>query len=506
MPNGRYRVLASRFAAGKPLGNFRYYGTRPDDPNDIVPHEHRRELRGARVFGAWLNHDDSRGVNSLDMLTTEGDRNYVKHYMFDFGSIMGSGTVFAQRHRAGNEYIFESRPGWLTLATLGLYTRPWLHYTIRTCRRRSAGSRATPSIPRSGSPNTRTRRSTTCGADDAFWAARIVSRFSDETIRAIVEKARYTDPRATDYITATLIKRRDKVLKTWLAGVNPLVDFALSDGGELTFANAAVDAGAGADPGGYRAVWSSFDNLTRESKQIGETTGTGTRLRAPAGLPSAPNAFIKIEIAADRRPAGVLEDAGAGVFLRGRDRHGSWWAWSGEKNRPRFCSGLLKRLLQTLVHGIEHLDSGEVLVVRFDERPRREVRARALDHLVHRARVVVPAFAVAPVLLGELPALERGPLTILEAAQLLVGRDVQPELHEHDAVIGELLLERVDLVVGALPLRWRRESLDALDQHAAVPAAVENRDHARARQMPPEAPEVVMGALFVGRRGDGHHA
>jgi hypothetical protein len=34
---GKYRVLASRFADGKPLGNFRYYGTRPDDPNDIFP-------------------------------------------------------------------------------------------------------------------------------------------------------------------------------------------------------------------------------------------------------------------------------------------------------------------------------------------------------------------------------------------------------------------------------------------------------------------------------------
>src|SRR4029453_8477115 len=120
LENGRYRVLVSRFAPGKPLGNFRYYGQRPDDPNDVVLHEHRRELRGARVFGAWLNHDDSRGINSLAMLATTGGKGWIKHYMFDFGSILGSGTIYAQRHRSGNEYIFEQRPGWLTLATLGL--------------------------------------------------------------------------------------------------------------------------------------------------------------------------------------------------------------------------------------------------------------------------------------------------------------------------------------------------------------------------------------------------
>jgi hypothetical protein len=298
LPNGNFRVLASRFASGKPLGNFRYYGTRPDDPNDIVPHEHRRELRGARVFGAWLNHDDSRGVNSLDFLVTEGSRNWVKHYMFDFGSIMGSGTVHAQVHRAGNEYIFEAKPGWLTLATLGLYTRPWLHYDyprVPASVGRFEGDffeadKWKPEYPNPAFKNMR--------ADDAFWAARIVSKFTNDAIRAVVEKARYSDPKATEYITATLIKRRDKVLKTWLAGVNPLVDFALSEAGELTFANAAVEAKVGVDPGGYHAAWSSFDNATRESRSIGETSGTGPRLRAPAGLPAMPNAYIKVEIAA----------------------------------------------------------------------------------------------------------------------------------------------------------------------------------------------------------------
>ena len=47
-------------------------GTRPDDPNDIHPHQHRRELRGLRVFAAWLNHDDSRSINSLDTLVRAG--------------------------------------------------------------------------------------------------------------------------------------------------------------------------------------------------------------------------------------------------------------------------------------------------------------------------------------------------------------------------------------------------------------------------------------------------
>ena len=123
--DGTYRAIASRFADGRPLGHFRYFGTRPDDPNDIFPHEHRRELRGARVFATWLNHDDSRGINSLDMLEGEPGRRWVKHYMFDFGSILGSGTYGAQKPRAGNEYIFEWKPGLMTLATLGLYFKPW---------------------------------------------------------------------------------------------------------------------------------------------------------------------------------------------------------------------------------------------------------------------------------------------------------------------------------------------------------------------------------------------
>jgi hypothetical protein len=125
-PNGKYRALASRFAEGRPAGYFKYYGTRPDDPNDIFLHEHRRELRGNRVFSAWLNHDDSRALNSLDMLVGDAGKQSITHYMFDFGSILGSGSTVPNAPRGGNEYLLEWKPGLLTLATLGLYFRPWI--------------------------------------------------------------------------------------------------------------------------------------------------------------------------------------------------------------------------------------------------------------------------------------------------------------------------------------------------------------------------------------------
>ncbi len=260
-------MLVSRFADGKPLGNFRYYGTRPDDPNDIVPHEHRRELRGARVFGAWLNHDDSRGVNSLDMLVEAQNRRYVKHYMFDFGSIMGSGTVYAQRHRPGNEYILEWKPGWLTLATLGALHAPMdAHSTIRTCRRRSAGLRAEAFQPAVWKPEYPNSAFDNMRPDDAFWAARICRRFRRRRDpRHRREGALHRSARDGVHDADAAARGGRRCCRRWLTQVNPLVDFALSDTGELTFANAAEQAGVAAPA---RAIASSGrDSTTRPASR-----------------------------------------------------------------------------------------------------------------------------------------------------------------------------------------------------------------------------------------------
>jgi hypothetical protein len=331
LPNGKYRATLSRFADGKPVGFFRYYGTRPDDPNDIHPHEPRRELRANRVFAAWLNHDDSRGINTLDMLESAEGRRYIRHYMFDFGSIMGSGSTMAQVPRAGNEYILEWAPALKTLATFGLYVRPWI--TVDYWEEARAVGRFEseffdpvawrPEYPNPAFDNMR--------GDDAFWGARLVARFSDDAIAAIVAKGRYSEPGAADYITRTLIRRRDKVLHTWLTAVNPIAEPWMTTGGVVTFENAAVAAGVATPPAEYVMTWSRFDNT------IGAPAGESVQRRVTEPRAVAPPALIgeaefisvKVETIHSDFPHWQLP-----VILTFRRETGGWQAVGLERSVP----------------------------------------------------------------------------------------------------------------------------------------------------------------------------
>jgi hypothetical protein len=296
LPNGKYRATLSRFADGKPLGYFKYYGTRRDDPNDIHPHEHRRELRANRVFSAWLNHDDSRGINSLDMLQGPDGRKFVRHYMFDFGSIMGSGSTTAQVPRAGNEYILEWGPALKTLFTLGLYVRPWItvdYWEEARSVGRFEGDFFDPLAWRPEYPNPAFDN---MRGDDAFWGARLVARFSNEAIRAIVDKAHYSEPGAADHIVNTLIKRRDKVLAAWLTAVNPLAEPRLGTDGTLTFENAALAARVASPPASYVLTWSRFDNASGAATGSPvETQATDTRAAAPPAILQGA-AFVRVAV------------------------------------------------------------------------------------------------------------------------------------------------------------------------------------------------------------------
>ena len=279
--DGRFRVLASRTLPGTPVGPFKYFGTRADDPNDIFPHEHRRELRGLRAFSAWLKHDDSRSINSLDTLVTNGDRTVVRHHLIDFDSTLGS-ALAAQKPRAGNEYIWEARPTLLTMLTFGFWVRPWIkvHYPAYPAIGNLEAAyfrpeRWKPDYPNPAFDNAR--------GDDLFWAARRVMAVTDDQIRAAVAAAEYSDEGAAAYMGDVIIARRDKIGLQWLTAVNPLVDFALDASGTLTFVNIAAATRLVTAPDGYELVWGTFDNATGQATGVGAPVpATSERSQAPA--------------------------------------------------------------------------------------------------------------------------------------------------------------------------------------------------------------------------------
>jgi hypothetical protein len=293
-PDGTYRALASRFAPGKPVGQFRYYGTRPDDPNDIYPHEHRRELRGARVFAAWVNHDDSRANNTLDMLEGDGGTAAVRHYMFDFGSIMGSGTTGPDNARSGRGHLLDGPTAWRILRTFGLWAPAWARRHLGPYHPSVGPFTAEGFDPEDWKAEYPNTAFLNMRPDDAFWGARRVAAFTDEQLKLLVEQGRYSDPEAETQVTQALIGRRDRIARTWLTKVTPLVSPSLTDG-RLRFANAAVDAGAATPPTQYVVHWQRFDNDTGEHTRVSAPVNSATP-EAPFPAELATEAYVAARV------------------------------------------------------------------------------------------------------------------------------------------------------------------------------------------------------------------
>ena len=297
-PDGSYRVVASRALPGKPIGRLRFYGTRPDDPNDIVSHENRRELRGYGVFAAWLNHVDAKSINSLDTLVSENGRSHVRHNLIDFGSALGSGGVGPADFWAGEEYLVEPASVGKQLIGFGFSFPKWHtepYYESPSIGRVPANN--TDFDPDAWKPRVRNQAFVSARPDDKFWAARKLATLTTPLLRAAVRAGEFGDPDAEDFLVRALAQRRDAIARAYLTAVNPIADPRLADG-ILSFTNAAVDADVARAPRSYRAFWWAFDNATGETRRIGETWGGTTSLTAPANLPAQDGVFTKVQLSA----------------------------------------------------------------------------------------------------------------------------------------------------------------------------------------------------------------
>lgn len=226
--DGTLRASASRFVDGRPIGPFTYQGRRSDDPNDIIPHEDRRELRGARLLAAWLNHFDTREQNSLDVWTEQDGRTFVRHYYLDFGDDFGSRWDSDQMNRRmGRSYYLDFEHIFVDLITLGAYPRPWHEVEINEDAEifgYFGYEHFVPSEWRGGYRNPAFARMT---HRDALWMIRILHRFTPEVLQAIVATGKFDDPRAEKTLYRILIERRRKIFAEYLTQYVPLDDFTL---------------------------------------------------------------------------------------------------------------------------------------------------------------------------------------------------------------------------------------------------------------------------------------
>jgi len=270
--DGTYRAMASRYIAGQLAGPFRYQGMRTDDPNDTVAHENRRELRGLGVFAAWLDHHDTKAVNSMDSLVSEQGLRYLKHYLLDFGDILGSDGVRPKYAWSGHEYTIDSKGALAQMATFGFDVPRWARadYPKYT----GVGRFDSWSFdPLTWKPNYPNPAFLLMDNQDAFWAAKQIASFSDDEIRALVETGEYSDPRTTDWITRCLIERRDKIAQAWFSRVLPLDKFHVVDG-RLTFSDLSA-RNESAKGGEYAVRWASWD---RDGRVTPVTDAAGTRV------------------------------------------------------------------------------------------------------------------------------------------------------------------------------------------------------------------------------------
>ena len=283
LADGRVRVTASRYIPGRPLGPFRYYGTRSDDPNDVIVHENRRELRGLRLFAAWTNHDDTRAQNTQDSWIENGNRRYIRHFLMDFGSTFGSGSVDLQLPNLSFQYWLDLGEVKQNLRSFGFRTPvyrkvKWPEFPKYESIGRWESDFYEPQAWRNDYPNPAFVRMTD---RDAFWAAKIIMRFTRHELEAIVETGEITDPEASRYFLETLIERQHKTARYYVSRLNPIDEFEVA-AGSLRFVNLPERYGFAGPGTTYRCQWSVFDNRDGSTLELG---GVAEATQASAPLP-----------------------------------------------------------------------------------------------------------------------------------------------------------------------------------------------------------------------------
>ncbi len=116
---------------------------------------------------------------------------------------------------------------------------------------------------------------------DAFWAAKIIMRFTREELEAIVATGEFSEEKDRAYFLDVLIERQQKCGRFGINSVNPLDEFRV-DGNALEFTNLSEKYGFSEANTSYRIRWSAYNNENDSLQPLrGPFIQAGTRTELP---------------------------------------------------------------------------------------------------------------------------------------------------------------------------------------------------------------------------------
>jgi len=324
--DGTLRALASEFLPGKPIGPWEYSGTWGEDPNDVVPHEDRREIRGSRLLAAWIQHHDARAQNTLAMWSEDGGgRGHVEHYVIDWGDTLGGLTQWDSiSRRVGYAYYIDFEYMAADFFTFGAIERPWERAHFGPAGKTLGyfdDAEFDAEHWHVGYPNP---AFSAMQETDGAWMARIIARFDDAAIAAVVREGRLSSPVVRSELERILRGRRDKILQRYLLRLSSLTDVHMEDR-VLCARDRAEETGLGPAPAPSARIWFSGTTaagLRMERRPDGQLCTTVPAL-APAqwildlstGRPGQEPLRVHLQDGPDPRVVGIERPDASAVAL-----------------------------------------------------------------------------------------------------------------------------------------------------------------------------------------------
>jgi hypothetical protein len=307
--DGLVRMQASAWLPGHLIGPFLYSGTRDDDPSDVVPHEDRRELRGARLIAAWIDHVDARDANTMDSWLADAGRpddgspGHVVHYYLDTSDALGPefGRGDPTNRRLGYSYLLDWDYMAADFVSLGLATRPWDQ--VRYVKgyelfRYFDVDHFVPDQWRMQYTNPAFSRMT---ERDGAWMARVLAHLTPETVRGFASMARFSNPGNTIYLARVLEGRLERILDRYLTRLSPVGDLRVDGSGRLCGVDLAERRGVrDASRFHYRAESGEGVPLAVERGERGDVCVVLPRVAGDDGMPDdAPERRVRVVLTDD---------------------------------------------------------------------------------------------------------------------------------------------------------------------------------------------------------------